>query len=417
MISIYRLFYFILKFTIKLFAPLTDQKIQAWVKLRKSDSYRCFKLDNQSDNEVFLVHAASGEIEYAKAFIRQLKIQLPSAKIVVSYSSSSAPKLFKNIHDYVAYFFPLPWDTASEVSLFLKTINPKALIIARTDLWPELIYQAHQNNIPITVISYNPSLSLSNRLMTEFFFRPVKNFFCVNSNQAAELKKILPYSNVIADGDTRFDQVFWRLSQPSLVEVVTQNKFMIWGSTWTEDEKELLQVLPWLKKHHYQIAWCPHECNPEKIESIKAILTSMNFSFELFSEFNLTEKNQINLIADVLILDKVGYLADLYRYADAAFVGGSFKSKVHSIMEPLCCGIPVLAGPYVQNNPEALRYAQIKINELPMVGICQNDQQMLNYLECIETHDLNEYKKISKTQLEKNKGLAEKQVHFVLKST
>lgn len=250
--------------------------------------------------------------------------------------------------------------------------------------------------------------------MTDLFYRPIKNFFCVTQNQANELKKILPFANIIADGDTRFDQVFWRLSQPSLVEIKVANQLMVWGSTWEEDEKELVPTLSWLKANSFQLVWSPHEFNSEKIAHLQKTLSESGLKSELFSDFNLQEKNQINLTADVLILDKIGFLADIYRYAQIAFVGGSFKSKVHSVMEPLCCGIPVITGPLVENNPEALRYSHIKINGLPMVNICQNHQQILEVLDLIKKQDLSEYQKITKTQLEKNKGLAEKQVHLVL---
>lgn len=414
MISIYRFIYLLLMNLLKLSFPFCSQKMQAWIKLRDSKSYLDFK---SSNHDVYLIHAASGEIEYAKAFIRELRKIKPQSRIVVSYSSPSAPKLFKNITEYVNYFFPIPWDSPSETSTFLKSLNPKALIFSRTDLWPEFIYQAHKLNIPMSVISYNPSFSSANRLVTDLFYRPIQNFFCVTKNQADELKKLLPHSTIIADGDTRFDQVFWRLSQTSLVNIQTDRPLLVWGSTWPEDEKELISTLPWIKQHNYQLIWSPHEFDTHKITMIKTILNENKLSYELFSNFNLDKQSSLDLAVDVLIIDKIGYLADFYRFASAAFVGGSFKRKVHSVMEPLCCGLPVLTGPLVENNPEALRYAHVKINDLPMVSVCQNHQQIQQSLEDIQQHDLSEYKKIAKTQLEKNKGLAEKQVLFVTKST
>ncbi|MGZ3692074.1 MAG: 3-deoxy-D-manno-octulosonic acid transferase, partial [Pseudobdellovibrio sp.] len=54
--------------------------------------------------------------------------------------------------------------------------------------------------------------------------------------------------------------------------------------------------------------------------------------------------------------DKIGFLADVYRFADLAFIGGSFKDKVHSVMEPLCCGLNVITGPFYKNSPEAVKY-------------------------------------------------------------
>ena len=87
--------------------------------------------------------------------------------------------------------------------------------------------------------------------------------------------------------------------------------------------------------------------------------------------------------ADFLLVDEIGYLADLYRYADIAFVGGSFKEKVHSVMEPLCCGLPVLVGPFYQNNPEAAKY--VKQTQPPILYVCQNSHELIHSVQKIET--------------------------------
>jgi 3-deoxy-D-manno-octulosonic-acid transferase len=80
----------------------------------------------------------------------------------------------------------------------------------------------------------------------------------------------------------------------------------------------------------------------------------MNLSFSRLS--NIADLKCVELTTNVFLIDKIGYLADCYRFADLAFVGGSFKEKIHSVMEPLCCGLPVLSGPYYANNPEAIKY-------------------------------------------------------------
>jgi len=54
-----------------------------------------------------------------------------------------------------------------------------------------------------------------------------------------------------------------------------------------------------------------------------------------------------------LIVDKVGVLADLYKYAHVAYVGGSFRQGIHNVMEPAVYEIPVLYGPVHENSFEA----------------------------------------------------------------
>ena len=52
--------------------------------------------------------------------------------------------------------------------------------------------------------------------------------------------------------------------------------------------------------------------------------------------------------ARVLIIDFVGALAYIYRYASWAYVGGGFTRLLHSVIEPAVYGIPVSFGPNIR---------------------------------------------------------------------
>ena len=106
---------------------------------------------------------------------------------------------------------------------------------------------------------------------------------------------------------------------------------------------------------------------------------------------------------DLILLDKVGYLADFYRLADGAFVGGSFKAKVHSVMEPLCCAIPIITGPYIYNSPEAMQYHQIIMNDLRVVQIVNNSTEMLGAIKKICSLHKTDFKKLLIGNLQKNR--------------
>ena len=63
----------------------------------------------------------------------------------------------------------------------------------------------------------------------------------------------------------------------------------------------------------------------------------------------------------LLSVDTVGDLFSLYTWAQVAFVGGSFKARVHSVMEPLCAQVPVLVGPYFHNSAEAQKFSSVPL--------------------------------------------------------
>ncbi len=339
MIFFYRLFYFILKNLLRLGRPFLSPDLKNWLALRERplEKAKAFK-------SAYWFHAASGEIEYCKSVIRLLKIREPKAQIVVTYTSPSAEKLFQNIASFVDQFIPLGWDQPEHVKELINYIQPKALIFARTDFWPELITQAKKRKIPLGVVSFNSKLGFMNRtLLNQFDFVSALN---------AGAENVLHGPAVSVDGDPRFDQVFFRLAQPPKLQITANGTLFICGSTWPEDEEILFQIFPSLLQKNIKIALSPHEVSAANIDRLKKKLVEKGFSFQVLSE----GPSQVALTSDILIIDQIGFLADCYRFAGFAFVGGSFREKIHSVMEPLCCGLPVLTGPFYKNNPEAVKY-------------------------------------------------------------
>ncbi|MDE0684276.1 MAG: hypothetical protein OXI63_15270, partial [Candidatus Poribacteria bacterium] len=94
----------------------------------------------------------------------------------------------------------------------------------------------------------------------------------------------------------------------------------------------------------------PHEPTPERIKEIRGYLMRERLKHLCFSE--LTPEVDLSTV-DVLVVDSVGLLAKLYRLADIAFVGGSFRGSVHNVMEPAAMAKPVIFGPMIQNAHEA----------------------------------------------------------------
>lgn len=346
MIYIYRLFYFILKSLLILSSPFLAKKAKAYLKLRNSKKYQVCTAQN-----AIWFHASSGEIEYCKSVISELRKTQPHQKIIISYSSPSAEKLLFNIKQDVDFIFPLTWDSTSAVSELLDHLNPIALVFSRTDFWPELIFLSQKRNIPTMAISMFPRFNPINNLIYRWLLKKFTLITCVNQATATQLSKILD-AQVLTVLDTRFDQVFNRLNSPSRILFSENIKRIVFASTWTEDENQIIPTFNKLITLGYQIIMCPHEVSraPElksRLHDFEACLLS-----EIVDTTNPPLK--INSAVKILIIDRVGFLADIYRYSEFAFVGGSFKKRIHSVMEPLCCNNIVLFGPHINNNPEAV---------------------------------------------------------------
>ncbi len=306
------------------------------------------------------IHCASGEFEYAKPVIVELKRRYPNCKVGVTYFS---PSVVQNIANFksIDEALPNPWDTPHHVRAFLDAAQPRLFLIARTDLWPEMLYQCRKRKIP-TILFSATLTAQSGRMhwLARHFYAWVTSQLswvaCVSSQDQLIFHQLAPHTHCDVLGDTRFDQVLARLQHPKALKndlKPTTDLTLIAGSTWPEDEAVLIPAFVHLLQEQpdLRILLAPHEPSAEHLAHIEAQLTHLNLKSARYSQAQPQGWQ-------VLVIDQVGILAELYTWGQIAFVGGSFRKTVHSVMEPLAAGCLTLLGPYHHNNREALAFAQ-----------------------------------------------------------
>ena len=339
-----------------------------------------FKLRKESYNNrpdflqgCYWIHASSGEFEYAKAVIREIKQNEPSAKIVATYSSPSYAKSISGF-DGVDHAEPLPFDIQAPIKEFISHYQPKMLLIARTDLWPEILWQCGKNNIPRVLFScsfpkQNKGLGLK---WKSYLYNFLDYIFVIKDSDKTVLTNNfkLTHPQISVIGDTRIDQVLFRLSQSPIPKRDDSRICFLAGSTWQEDESVIIPALaPLIEQNKLQLILVPHEPTKDHIKKTTKLLNDHKLTYELYSNSNY------NFETPVLIVDKIGVLASLYPLADLSFVGGSFKSEVHSVMESLGAGCLTCLGPYYRNNREAVDFSQMQVTpHWNMVNVVQNAQ-------------------------------------------
>lgn len=378
----------------KIYQMILDRQNQNWIPLPSSP---------------VIIHASSGEIEYAKPLIRDFKKKYPQCPILVTYSSPSAKKLFKDLTE-VDLFLALPWDHHRIIKKFLDFYQPKMILYARTDVWPELSFQARKKNIPqilfaATFAKNSSRLKGLSLLLNRWSLHQLNEIHCVDDADLIQLKLANINTETLVQGDTRFDQVFFRLSNnpyESFPKMFEKNKTFIWGSTWPEDEVVLFDFLKKKSNHWKYIIWAPHEINLDHMSKIKKQLDELNISWVLWSdvcgiskdapilqneseskiEWDIKNLSKIHN-AGVLLIDRIGVLAFLYQHANLAFVGGSFKEKVHSVMEALASGCYVITGPKIENNREALHFKNVFMTpaNIPAVQIANQSNDFFEIAE------------------------------------
>lgn len=342
-------------------------------KLRQSIKIKFQRKPPPFHQPTILIHAASGEIEYAKSVIRAIEDQKLPFRILVTYSSPSFLKLYQPSEQ--VKICPLPFDFYFLMLRFFRYYNVKYIFVARSDLWANFALCAKHLNIPLYYFSVTQSKSVKHlgffkRHYLQSTYRLVTKILAVSKTDFQNLKSLLPDAeNIEILGDTRFDQALYRIDQSKnselrLPQLSEGHLRLILGSTWPQDEIHwipiLLQLLSETRIQSLVIA--PHEPSTIRLKSIEGQIASLGLSSIRFSQLN-TSKQSTQDQHRVILVDTTGVLAELYLQSHLAFVGGSFRSKVHSVMEPLVAGLPVSVGPLHHNNREALEFSKLSIHD------------------------------------------------------
>jgi 3-deoxy-D-manno-octulosonic-acid transferase len=311
---------------------------------------------------VILFHCASaGELEALKPLSKEFDRSRVS--LVVSYFSPSARSSVKNTDDF-DYADYSPIDSPLAVRDFFDALNPAVIAITKHDIWPAFVWEAQKRKIPLFLINGNfHSNSLRLWPLVRQFHAAVYQAFAqimtVSEDDAIQARRIVGSSvPVSAVGDSRFDRVAERVAKKlplpeGLEELCRGFKIIIAGSTHADDEQLILPVLPRLNagKEPWRAIIVPHDPSPKARRRILDMCSQYGLSV-----FDLDHPTG-SMDAHVILLNRTGVLADLYRIGHVAYVGGGFGKGVHSVLEPMASGVPVVCGPNIIVSNEA-RVAQ-----------------------------------------------------------
>ncbi len=363
---LYNLLVFPLLLVITRTASLFNEKIRIGFKDRAHLFEKLDKILNTLDPEQSRVwfHVSSlGEFEQAKPIIQTLKTEHPQAIIIVSFFSPSGYRYSIN-YKYADVITYMPYDSRRLAKKFINRIKPDAAVFIRYDIWPNHIWVLAGSGIPF-FLSSATLREKSVRLMPGLraFHRHLFDLFTavltVTEYDARQFKRFGLHNPVIEEaGDTRYDQVLQRSKAAQEIELLPhgftrRKKVFVIGSSWNSDEEHLIPTLKKLynAERNLLTILAPHEPNEQNLERIEK---------QLGTEIPHIRFSHINNFAGekLIIVDSIGILVTLYKYAHVAYIGGGFKSSVHNILEAAVYGIPVVFGPKHTNSQEAAELAR-----------------------------------------------------------
>ncbi|RAJ87367.1 3-deoxy-D-manno-octulosonic-acid transferase [Chitinophaga dinghuensis] len=406
--SIYNLFIRLYRAGVGIAASTGNKKAGLWLKGRQ-DWITRLQAQHLTNTPVVWVHAASlGEFEQGRPVLEAIRANYPGHKILLTFFSPSGYEVRKNYPgaDYICY---LPLDTKANARKFLDLTRPELAIFIKYEFWLHFLTELHTRKIPTLLVSgifrekqifFKGYGGLFRKLLAGFTHLFVQN------KASLDLLQQIDMQNASISGDTRFDRVAALLEEHQQLPLIAQfaegKPLLVAGSTWPEDEQILAEWYKTNQDSPLKLVIAPHEIHDTHIQSILHL-------FPQAVRYSAVKEQWQE--ANVLIIDNIGMLTTLYRYASIAYVGGGFgKDGIHNILEPAVYGMPVLIGPVYDKYFEAV--------ELVAAGgaIVVNNAQELNAEVNLLLSDTTMWARkaaVSKDYVLSNKGATEKIMHYI----
>jgi 3-deoxy-D-manno-octulosonic-acid transferase len=349
------------------------------------------------------VHAVSvGEFLAARPLITRLKTDLPTVRILVSTTTLTGQQLARSqshLFDGTLYF---PFDWKFSVRRALDWINPSAVIILETELWPNFLRECRKRGI-VTVLANGRISSRSFRryqLLGSPFSRAIADFslMVMQTESDAERARQLraPANRVRVCGNLKYDQPedgelnreeprdtpdLQPSTRRSYVDIDHQfalsqtPHLIVAGSTAAGEEEMLIESLKRVRRQTgleaARLLLAPRR--PERFDEVARLIARSGFTFGRRTEPPYSSGSSSALFKanaslsnvemrprpegaagtgppDVILLDTIGELASIYRLAAVVFVGGSLvKRGGHNIIEPAAFAKPIIVGPHTDN--------------------------------------------------------------------
>ena len=357
---LYQLFLFFYSTAIKI-AALFNSKAKLWVAGR-SNIFKLIQAGLLSkpvgNSKLVWMHCASlGEFEQGRPLLEKLRDQYPSIKICLTFFSPSGYEVRKN-YSGADYVFYLPMDGRKNAREFIDAINPSLVLWVKYEFWYYYLQTLKERGIPVLMVSgiFRKSQPFF-RWYGGFWKKMLScfSYFFLQNEQSKELLSSIGIGHLAAvSGDTRFDRVIEIAGNfepiPLIERFCGNSKVIVAGSTWDDDEAELVHYAK--ANPHIRFIIAPHEIEENNIKEVKRqFIGSVLFSELAFREEWAASQPLIN----ILIIDNIGMLSRLYHYADITFVGGGFNAGgIHNVLEAAVYGKPVIFGPEYEKFAEAV---------------------------------------------------------------
>jgi 3-deoxy-D-manno-octulosonic-acid transferase len=319
-----------------------------------------FNLDGE---ESIWIHAVSvGEALTVRALVTDLRRRYPNLRVFLSTTTLAGQQVARRSVPDVDSVFYFPFDLSFIVRRTLRLVKPRLFIMMETEIWPNLLRQCKR--IGVATVMVNGRISSRSypryRLVRPFFRKVLADVdrFCMQSDESARrlVNMGAEPGRVVVTGSLKFDSL--QVPGATTIEGRGQNRVLryfrmsagrpviVAGSTMGDEEEIVLQAFRRIRASVPNLLLVIAPRNPERFGDVLQLAKNQAFVTARRSDLPIDAEPR----AEVVVLDTIGELAQVYQIATAVFVGGSLVANGgHNILEPAVFGKPVVFGSHMEN--------------------------------------------------------------------
>jgi 3-deoxy-D-manno-octulosonic-acid transferase len=318
-----------------------------------------FYRTSASEHDLWIHAVSVGETVAARPVVDEILRRRPATSIVLTTTTlTGQAQAHRSFPEATVTYFP--FDFSVSVKRFLNHHQPRVLATMETEIWPNVTRLARARGIRL--IMANGRISDRSfpryRAMRWVVGRILRSYARILVREDTDRQRFLAIGaapeNVETSGNVKFDYVpddrpleF----APLLQEVVGKRKVLVLGSTMQGEDEVLIPALErLLLQREVFVILAPRK--GERFEVVAALLATSSIAFVRRTEMGpgVAGGSVTTDRPDLLLLDTFGELAKIYRYATAAFIGGSLvPAGGHNPIEAAAAGVPVCFGPHMSN--------------------------------------------------------------------
>lgn len=314
----------------------------------------------QTDGHIWIHALSVGEFRSAEPLINQMAEKYGWSKLVLTTSTVTGQKLAQNRYgakvNPIGYF---PYDIPWAICRVIRRINPQLVVLVESDLWPNFMAAVNSRNIPIVWANARVSTkSFKGYQRFKAISKPMFNQFnAIGAQTAADAEKLrqlgVAAGKIAVTGNIKFDQPVpeikagWIENEQQKLGWSDTIRVIVAGSTHEGEETQLLTGLKQLRRQHDNLGLIMVPRDPVRADAVLQMGVEAGLKTVLYSGL------PADVPPDVVVVDQLGLLRDLYALANIAFIGGSLVPfGGHNPIEPAALSKPLLWGPHMYNFTE-----------------------------------------------------------------